>query len=173
MHTEMRFPRWNHLLICLPLGTSIIRTGQPNMMEVIYLVNSFIIWNDLTHIVFFPTWIPGRDSHSPANLDLFIYFDSSFCPKMAFPPLGTSDYVIVTVSIDFPINSKQDAWLITTSALIGMVLVIIWEMFHGNISLKWVLLLLLQRFLSGFRLELIYISLIVSIRSNLTHLQGF
>ena len=126
-------------------------------MEVIYLVNSFIIWNDLTHIVFFPTWIPGRDSHSPANLDLFISFDSSFCPKMVFPPLGTPDYVIVTVSIDFPINSKQDPWLITTSLLIGMVLVIIWQMFHGKISLNWVLLLLLQMFLSGFRLKLIYI----------------
>ena len=32
------------------------------------------------------------------------------------------------------------------------------------------LLLLLVNFVSGFRLELIYISLIVSIRSNLTHL---
>ena len=28
---------------------------------------------------------------------------------MAFPPLGNSDYVVVSVSIDFPINSKQDA----------------------------------------------------------------
>ena len=27
---------------------------------------------------------------------------------MAFPPLGNSDYVVFSVSIDFPINSKQD-----------------------------------------------------------------
>ena len=27
---------------------------------------------------------------------------------MAFPPLGYSDHVVVSVSIDFPINSKQD-----------------------------------------------------------------
>ena len=27
---------------------------------------------------------------------------------MAFPPLGNSDRVVVSVSIDFPINSKQD-----------------------------------------------------------------
>ena len=27
---------------------------------------------------------------------------------MGFPPLGNSDHVIVSVSIDFPINSKQD-----------------------------------------------------------------
>ena len=28
---------------------------------------------------------------------------------MAFPPLGNSDHVVVSVSIVFPINSKQDA----------------------------------------------------------------
>ena len=27
---------------------------------------------------------------------------------MVFPPLGNSDHVVVSVSIDFPINSKQD-----------------------------------------------------------------
>ena len=27
---------------------------------------------------------------------------------MTFPPLGNSDHVVVSVSIDFPINSKQD-----------------------------------------------------------------
>ena len=39
-------------------------------------------------------------------------------------------------------------------------------MFHGRISLNSVLLLLLVNFVSGFRLELMYISLIVSIRSS-------
>ena len=28
---------------------------------------------------------------------------------MAFPPLGNSDHVVVSVSIDFPIKSKRDA----------------------------------------------------------------
>ena len=28
---------------------------------------------------------------------------------MAFPPLGNSDYVVVSVSIDFPTNSQQEA----------------------------------------------------------------
>ena len=46
-------------------------------------------------------------------------------------------------------------------------------MFHGRISLNSVLLLLLVNFVSGFRLELMYIFLILSIRSNLTHLHGF
>ena len=30
------------------------------------------------------------------------------CSTMAFPPLGNSDHDVVSVSIDFPINSKQD-----------------------------------------------------------------
>ena len=28
---------------------------------------------------------------------------------MAFPPLGTSDHIVVSVSIEFPSNSQQDA----------------------------------------------------------------
>ena len=28
---------------------------------------------------------------------------------MAFPPLGNYDHVVVSVSIEFPVNSKQDA----------------------------------------------------------------
>ena len=60
----------------------------------------------------------------------------------------------------------------TILVLIGMVFVIIREMFHGRISLNSVVLLLLINFVSGLRLELMYISLIVSIRSNLTHLHG-
>ena len=47
------------------------------------------------------------------------------------------------------------------------------RMYHGQISLNEVLLLLLVNFVSEFRLELMCISLIVSIRSNLTHLHGF
>ena len=69
---------------------------------------NFPISNDLTQIVNFPTRIPDSGSHSPALLDLFISSDDSICSTMAFPPLGNSDHVVVSVSIDFPINSKQD-----------------------------------------------------------------
>ena len=62
----------------------------------------------LTQIVNFPTRIPDCDSHSPALLDLFLSSDACICFTMAFPPLGNSDHVVVSVSIDFPINSKQD-----------------------------------------------------------------
>ena len=72
------------------------------------LCYNFSISNDLTQIVNFPTWIPDCDSDSPAILDLFISSDASICSTMAFPPLANSDHVVVSVSIDFPINSKQD-----------------------------------------------------------------
>ena len=72
------------------------------------LCYNFSISNDLTQIVNFPTWIPDPDSHSPAILDLILSSDASICSTMAFPPLENSDHVVVSVSIDFPINSKQD-----------------------------------------------------------------
>ena len=60
----------------------------------------------------------------------------------------------------------------TIFLLIWTVFVIISEMFHAMISLNSVLLLLVN-FVSGFTLKLMYISLIVTIRSSLTHLHGF
>ena len=54
----------------------------------------------------FPTRIPDCDSHSPALLDFFLSSDASICSTMAFPPLGNSDHVVVSVSINFPSNSQ-------------------------------------------------------------------
>ena len=54
-----------------------------------------------------------------------------------------------------------------------LVLIEIVFMFHGMISLNSVPLLLLVNFVSGFGLESMYISLIESVRSRLTHLHGF
>ena len=73
------------------------------------LCYNFSIANNLTQIVNFPIWIPDCDSHNPALLDLFLTSDASICSTMAFPPLGKSDHVVVSVSIDFPTNSQQDA----------------------------------------------------------------
>ena len=60
-------------------------------------------------MVNFPTRIPDFDSHSPALLDFFLSSDASICSTMAFTPLGNSDHVVVSVSIDFPSNSQRDA----------------------------------------------------------------
>ena len=82
-------------------------------------------------MVNFPTQIPDCDSHSPALLDLFVSFDASICSAMAFPPLGNSDHVVVSVSTDIPSNSQWDspfhciAKLMTVLVLIGIVFMII------------------------------------------------
>ena len=68
------------------------------------LCYNFSISNDLTQTVNFPTRIPDCDSHSPTLLDFFLSSDASICSTMAFPPLGNSDHVVVSVSIDFKIN---------------------------------------------------------------------
>ena len=57
---------------------------------------------------YFPTWIPGCDSHIPALLDLFI--DANIFSTVAFPPLKNSDHTVVSVSIDFSSNSKAEAF---------------------------------------------------------------
>ena len=59
-------------------------------------------------MVNFPTQIPDCDYHSPTHLDLFPSSDASICSTMAFPPLVNSNHVVVSVSIDFSIKSKQD-----------------------------------------------------------------
>ena len=75
---------------------SIIRTGLAILVELIDLVNSVIISNKLSQMTNFPTWIPDCDFHRPAPLNSFLL--------MLFPPLGSSDHVVVTVSIEFPSN---------------------------------------------------------------------
>ena len=108
--TQMRLSRLTNLPMCLSLETlmPIIRTDQPILVELIDLVNSnnFSISNDLTQMVNFPTQICDCDSHIPALLNLFISSDTSICSTMAFPSLENSDHVVVSVSIDFPTNSK-------------------------------------------------------------------
>ena len=67
------------------------------------------ISNDLSQMVNFPTQITHCDSHSPALLDFVLSSDASICSTMAFLPSGNSNHVVVSVSIDFPSNSQQDA----------------------------------------------------------------
>ena len=97
------------MFLSLKTLKSIIRTGLPILMELIDLVNFVIISNYLTQVVNFPTRIPDCDFQSPALLDVFLSSDGSVCSTMAFPPSGNSDHVVVSVSIDFPTNSQQDA----------------------------------------------------------------
>ena len=110
----MRFSRSTDLLMCLSLATLtyviknwlICSGGTDRPGELCY---NFTTSNILTQMVNFPTLIPDCDSHSPALLDLFISSDSSIFSTMAFPPLGNSDHVLVSVSVDSPSNSQWDA----------------------------------------------------------------
>ena len=60
-------------------------------------------------MVNFPIWILNYDSHCPVFFYLFISCDARICCTIAFPPLGNSDHVVLSVSTDFPANSKWDA----------------------------------------------------------------
>ena len=129
-------------------------------------------------MVNFSTWIPDCDPHSSALLDLFISSDASICSKMAFPPLGSSDQVVVSVSIDFPTYSRQGALFhriaydysrVDWDGLCDHFRDVPWQISLNSV----LLLLLLLNFVSGFRFELMYISLIESIWSSLTRPHGF
>ena len=78
-------------------------------------------------MVNFSTWTPDCDSLSPALFYLFISSDASICSATAFPSLGKSDHVVVSVFIDLPSNLQWDAQLhhIAILVLIGMLFVII------------------------------------------------
>ena len=80
--------------------------GMDRSCELCY---NFSISNDLTQMVNFLTQIPVCDSHSLALLDFFLSSDAGIFSTMAFAPLGNSDRVAVSVSTDFPRNSKQGA----------------------------------------------------------------
>ena len=123
------------------------------------------------------TRIPDCDSHSPALLDLFFSSYTSICSRMAFPLLGNSDHAVVLFSIDFPPNLQKhvpfhriayDYSRVDWDGLCDHLIDVPCEdIFKLSASL------LLVIFVSGFKLELIYISLFVSIRSSLTHLHVF
>ena len=122
-----------------------------------------------------PTRIPDCDSHSPALLDLFISSEASICSTMAFPPLGNSDHAVVSVSIDFPTNSKQDAPFHRMAYDYSRA---DWDGLHDHLrDVPWEDIFKLGasaalNFVSGFRLELM-IYHIENIRSSLIHLHGF
>ena len=116
-------------------------------------------------MVNFPTWIPDCDSHSPAVLDLFISFYTSICSAM-----GNSDHVVVSVS-----NSKRDALFHSMAYDYSFA---DWDVLRDHLrDVPWEDIFKLSDSAVAARefceLEVMYISLIESIMSNLTHLHGF
>ena len=83
-----------------------------------------------------------------------------------------------SVFIGFPSDSKGMLLFIVQMVIILMLIetifVIIKEMFHWRMSVKLIpLLVLLVNFVSGSRLELIHIPLIINNRPRISHLYGF
>ena len=114
----MKFSRSTHLLIFLSLEilTSVIRTGLPILVELIDLVNSVIIFLSQMTLLRWLTFLLGSQTIILIVLLFWIYFflltlvfDASICSTMAFLPLGNSDHIVASVSIDFPSNSQRDA----------------------------------------------------------------
>ena len=77
--------------------------GTERLSELCY---NFSITNYPTQMV---AWVPDCDSHSPPLLDLFLSSDTSIGSTMTLPQFQNSHHVVVSVSIDFPSDSKWDA----------------------------------------------------------------
>ena len=67
------------------------------------LCYNFLISNNLTQMVNVHTRIPGCGSQSLALFDFFLSFDASIYSAVAFTPLGNSNHVAASVSIEFPL----------------------------------------------------------------------
>ena len=133
---------------------------------------------------------PDCDSRCPALLDWFLSFDASICSTKV-PPLGNSNYAVVSVSFDFPLNSKWDASFCSTAYdyschewdFLRDYLEMVYRKISStkypasakilNILLNILLLPLLVNFVKRFRLVLMNISLTVSIKASLSHLHCF
>ena len=165
--------------VCLYLEalTSIKRTGLPILVELIDLLNSAIIFLNRTTLLRWFTFLFG--SHT-VTLTVLLFWNYFFHLTLVFVFFLAWQILILLLS-QFSLTfhhihngmSHFIALLITILVLTGMVFVIICKMFHGRISLNSVLLLLQVNFVSGFRVELMYISLIEGIRSSLPHLHRF
>ena len=111
--SNMRFSQSTHLLMFLSLETliSIIRTGLPILVKLIDLMNSVITFLSRETLL---TWLTFLLGSQTAILSVLLFWsissDASICSTMGiFPPLENSDHAVISVFIDFPSYSQQDA----------------------------------------------------------------
>ena len=158
------------MFLSLKTLISIIRTGLPILVELIDLVNSVIIFSSQTTLLRRLTFLLASQT---LILTVLLCWISFFLLMLVFVLqwLSLKWEILFVLLSQFPLTfhhihngmPRFIALLMNILVLIRMVFVIIWEIFHGWISLNSVLLLLLVNFVSGFRLErIIYPSLKVS-----------
>ena len=140
-------------------------------------------------MVNFATRFPNCEPHSHAfwildfflNLTLFVLRWFSLHYEILIMFLSHFPLILHQTQLGMPLFIAQ---LLITLVLIGTDFEIIWETFLRRKSLNSVLLLLLVDFVGGSRLDLlnfvrgsslylVYISIIVNIRSSLIHLHAF
>ena len=177
----MRFSQSTHMFMRLSLETltSIIRIGLPILVKPIDLVNSVMIFLSQTTFLRRLTLLLGSQTVILAVLLFWIYL--SLLTLFVLQWLLVHWEILIMLLSQFPLTFHHiQSWipcltalLMTIPVLIGTVFMIIWEMFHEKIFLNSVLLLLVVNFVSGLRLELIYLFLIENTRSSLAHLYGF
>ena len=161
--TSTRFSWLTNPLIWLSLETlrSIVRTGLPILVELIYLVNSIIDFLSQRTLLRRLTLLLGPLFVTLSVLLSWIFFfsDANVCSTMTLSIWELCSCCCVRfhrlsfiLERDVPFNRISFDYLV----LIGMVFVIIWEMFLGRTSLI-MMILLLGNFVRKFRLELMYI----------------
>ena len=137
--------------------------------------HNFSISNDLTPMVNFPTRIPDCEPHSAALLDFWCWylFYNGFPSIRKFWSYCCPSFHLLSNKLKkgCPISSHS-LWLF--SCWLG------WSSWsfegysmEGEVIFKLSVSATASEFCEWFKLELMYLSLIGSIRSNLTHLHGF
>ena len=125
----------------------------------------------------FPTQIPDCDSHSPCYFGFIYFFRHYYLFYNGFLSIGKF-WSCGCLSFHWLFDKLKAGCPISSYSLWLLLCWLGWsswsfERCSTGVSLISVFLLLLVNLVSGFRLELMYISRIVSIRSNLTHLRYF
>ena len=68
----------------------------------------FVMAQDLTQIVDFPTCNPDRDDHQPYLLDLFLCSNPDSCTVASHPPFGKSDHMVVSIDVQFVVKFTNE-----------------------------------------------------------------
>ena len=68
----------------------------------------FVMAQDLTQIVDFPTHIPDHADHQPYLLDLSLCSNPDYCTVASHPPLGKSDHMVVSFDVKFVFKSTNE-----------------------------------------------------------------